>query len=365
MDLDRGEFSILPSFQLPGPCAHGESAEFSTKAGLWECGTDAIGWQPANVIVVAKSGGDYTSIQAALDSISDAVVDNPYLVWIGPGVYDEQVTMAPYVHLQGAGQGITVISKADGSVTLRLAAYTSLRDLTVLNSAAYSSNHAILAAASDNVTGTLVANVEARALGSGDWSQGCTLEGSDTSVTLVSVTIHAEGGSSLNYGLKVRSGATAILQAGSFTASGGSVTAYAIYTHDAGTTLEATDIRAVAENPVGGSRGLYNGGIARLRGGLYAAHGGHTIYGIHNSGSVAILVAESVTAEALDAASTSRGLVNADGASATLHGGSFTARGGDSSARGLYLYGTSSVLEANGISVRAEDGNLKQRRRPF
>ena len=208
------------------------------------------------------------------------------------------------------------------------------------------------------MTGTLVANVEARALGSGDWSQGCTLDGSDTSVTLVSVTRHAEGGSSLNYGLKVRSGATASLQAGSFTASGGSVTAYAIYTHDAGTTLEATDIRAVAENPVGGSRGLYNGGIATLRGGLYAAHGGHTIFGIHNSGSDAILVAESVTAEALDAVSTSYGLVNADGASATLHGGSFTARGGDSSARGLYLYGTSSVLEANGISVRAEDGNL-------
>ena len=43
--------------------------------------------------------------------------------------------MVPYVHLQGAGQGATIISKADSSVTLRLAAYTSLRDLTVLNSA--------------------------------------------------------------------------------------------------------------------------------------------------------------------------------------------------------------------------------------
>ena len=69
-----------------------------------------LGGDYQNVVVVAKSGGDYTSVQAAIDSITDDAADNPYLVWVAPGVYEEQVTMKPYVHLQGAGQEATVIT---------------------------------------------------------------------------------------------------------------------------------------------------------------------------------------------------------------------------------------------------------------
>jgi pectin methylesterase-like acyl-CoA thioesterase len=88
------------------------------------------------VVVVAKSGGDYTSVQAAIDSITGAAADSPYLVWVAPGVYSETVTMKPYVHLQGAGQEATVItSTVSGSAlppqaTLKLASDASLRDLT-------------------------------------------------------------------------------------------------------------------------------------------------------------------------------------------------------------------------------------------
>ena len=67
---------------------------------------------------------------------STAAADNPYLVWVAPGVYEEQVTMKPYVHLQGAGQEATVISSTASSsawpptqATLLLASDTSLRDL--------------------------------------------------------------------------------------------------------------------------------------------------------------------------------------------------------------------------------------------
>ena len=309
----------------------------------------------AGVVVVAKSGGDFTSVQAAIDSITSADVDNPYLVWIAPGVYEEGVTMAPYVHLQGAGQEATIIS-SDTPETLYLAAHASIRDLTVLNAGTAYTDHAIFASSSDTVTGTLLANVTVRGQGSGHWSQGITLEGSDTSATLLDVTAHAEGGSDYNYGLKIRSGATAILQGGSFTARGGSITAYAIYNHDAGNTLEATGVFALAENTTGGSRGLYNNAAATLRGGTFAAHGGQIIYGIQNDdGSNAVLEAQSVTAEALDGTALSHGLNNAGGASATLHGGSFTAGGGSSAARGIYSSESGTVLQANGVSALAED----------
>jgi hypothetical protein len=304
------------------------------------------------LVIVAKSGGDFVSIQAAIDSIGDAAEDNPYLVWVAPGVYEEQVTMAPYVHLQGAGQGATIVTKSDTSVTLYLAAYTSLRDLTVSNNDDSWETYALLASASDNVTGALVANVEVQGLGSGNYAYACALEGADTSVTLLDLTAHAEGGT-YNYALQVLDGATAIVEGGSFTAVDGGIRSYAIHSSGLGTTLEATDVRAVAENTTGGSRGLVNGGIAILRGGLYVADGAGTAYGIHNTGSYADLEAHSVTVEAIGVNHTYA--LNNDGdASAELYGGSFSARDGSYTA-GLYLSSTSNALVANGIHALGED----------
>ena len=61
-----------------------------------------------NVVIVAKSGGDFTSIQAALDNITDAGSNNRYLVWVAPGTYTERVTMKPYVDIEGAGELVTL-----------------------------------------------------------------------------------------------------------------------------------------------------------------------------------------------------------------------------------------------------------------
>ena len=59
-----------------------EAADADTVDGLH---ASQLGGHYQNVVVVAKSGGDYTSVQAAIDSITDAAAGNPYLVWVAPG----------------------------------------------------------------------------------------------------------------------------------------------------------------------------------------------------------------------------------------------------------------------------------------
>lgn len=59
-------------------------------------------------IRVAATGGDYTSIQAALDAISPDP-DHRYIIEIAPGTYSESVVMKSYVHLAGASPELTII----------------------------------------------------------------------------------------------------------------------------------------------------------------------------------------------------------------------------------------------------------------
>ena len=101
-----------------------------------------LGSDYQNVVVVAKSGGDYTSIQAAVDSIADASDSNRYLVWVGPGTYEEQVKLQPYIHLVGAGKWLTYIESTVGNdqavdppteATLHLATGSDVRSLSVSN----------------------------------------------------------------------------------------------------------------------------------------------------------------------------------------------------------------------------------------
>ncbi|MEM7114593.1 MAG: pectinesterase family protein [Chloroflexota bacterium] len=95
-----------------------------------------------NVVVVAKSGGDFTTLADALASITTASPTNPYLIKIAPGIYQEQVDLKSYVNIEGSGQGITVLQGLGGntapgtdgsSATLRAngIAQAEIRQLTV------------------------------------------------------------------------------------------------------------------------------------------------------------------------------------------------------------------------------------------
>ena len=70
----------------------------------------------SQIVVVAKSGGDYTTVQGALDSITDATSTKKYAVLVAPGRYNEQITPVEYVSVIGLGQGEDCEIYFDGKV---------------------------------------------------------------------------------------------------------------------------------------------------------------------------------------------------------------------------------------------------------
>ncbi len=127
-----------------------------------------------HVVTVAKSGGDYTSVVSALNSITDSSSTNRYLVRVMPGVYTESslVTVKSYVHLRGAGPNATVITSSRSSSTPSNASATvdlldngRISDLTVRNTG--TSTYGIALYSAETSRDAVVDNVVAEAIGTG------------------------------------------------------------------------------------------------------------------------------------------------------------------------------------------------------
>lgn len=85
---------------------------------------------PGHVVVTDGTGHQTTfgSITSALDSITNAGPGNEYFVAIGPGVFNESVTLKPYVHLKGAGPTQTIIQgPGNGTSTVQAAPNSSVQ----------------------------------------------------------------------------------------------------------------------------------------------------------------------------------------------------------------------------------------------
>lgn len=90
---------------------------------------------PSQTIIVAKSGGDYTSIQDAINSITDASAIKPYVILIYPGIYAEDITMKAWVSLVGVGAFTdAVISGVNSAPLITFPAgfdISTIRNLTI------------------------------------------------------------------------------------------------------------------------------------------------------------------------------------------------------------------------------------------
>ena len=129
------------------------SFPISNSAGvLTNDGSGVLTWEEqidGNVVKVAKDGtGDYTTIQAAIDSITDSSATNPYTVLVYPGVYDlgtnGNITLnKQYTTLSGISRDSCIITASSlrNSPTLLgvLHVYTysnTVENLTIKNTAA-------------------------------------------------------------------------------------------------------------------------------------------------------------------------------------------------------------------------------------
>ncbi len=318
---------------------------------------------PGNVIIVAKSNGDFTSIGAALDSITNASSGNPYLIWIAPGWYNEALALKPYVHLQGAGQGVTVIQAApmfDGAKALTLASHTSVRDLSISNIGGVGTNYGMYG---DGVTDVAVSDVYVEAAGNCTSNIAIYLTGTNTEVALENVTATGGKASNSNTGLSITLGPEVTLHGGTFTGAGGN-NAYGIWLAGGSNTfLGAADVRASGVDASTNNVGLSNGNYPTvlLQGGFFLGSGGQFATGIENYNG-ARLEAEEVTAQGESGATDAyaRALYNHGEGRAVLRGGSFTASAeGGTCAWAIHnIGGANTILEAHDVTALAEGGAL-------
>lgn len=314
---------------------------------------------PGNVIVVARSNGDFDSIQAAINSITDASSGNPYLVWVAPGWYNEAVKMKPYVHLQGAGQGVTVIQAAvPNGTALTLTSNISVRDLSVSNTGNGPTNYGIYG---DDASSVEVANVFAEAGGLGTSNIAIYLTG-DSQVVLENVTAEASKASNSNTGLSITLGPEVTAHGGTFRGVGG-MYAYGIrLTGGSDTFLGAADARAIGQGASNLNAGLDNGSYPTvlLQGGFFLGSGGQSAYGIYNH-DAARVEAEGVTAQGENGTTVAAAFYNYGDGQAVLRGGSFTAHSGGQ----CYAIhnisaspGSINLLQAYDVTALADGGTL-------
>ena len=152
------------------------------------------------VIEVLEPGPD---IQAIIDNITDASAGNPYLIHLGPGVYDlgfGNIVMKAWVSIQGSGQESTKItgimsgaSTDANSATVAGANNTFLTDLTITNTGTGSITIAIF----NSSVSPRIERVTANALGG---IQKFGIRNESSSPIMTDVTASASGGSD-NYGV--------------------------------------------------------------------------------------------------------------------------------------------------------------------
>ncbi|HWR97102.1 MAG TPA: hypothetical protein VN317_01635 [Candidatus Methanoperedens sp.] len=308
----------------------------------------------ANVVVVAKSGGDFTDPITAVNSITDSSVNNPYLVMIMPGVYDlidGQLAMKQFVDIEGSGEGITTITKSVGGLpTVKGASDAELRFLTVTSPAGATDSIAVY---NEECTPRLT-HITASSTGGTYRNYGVFNHYANP--VMLNVTASASGGSYESYGVYNRrsvatmigvtaSGAGAGGNYGVFNYEGsvtmGDVTAYSLGGGDAinNYNLAVTMTNVTASLVGGNGAGVYNGYASPMMNNVVASASGAGNYRSAIANIFSSVVMNNVTATADGIVETS-GIAN-NYSSLTLSNVTSVGKGGGTN-YGMLNFGNSS-----------------------
>jgi hypothetical protein len=208
------------------------------------------------IISVAPTGADFSSIQAAIDSVRPKRGER-YLVRVAAGVYREWVSMRPNVDLEGAGESLTVLAPPAGGsrqswATLMTAEGAELRYLTVENRRP--DDHAL--AIYVGGVNTRLAQVTAIASGGQGFTVGVQVLKS--SAVLRGITAVAVGGAT-NYGIFTYGGPGPRIE-GSLAVAWDSLAMNAgVYNSESNAALHTSVV-------VAGGTGAINGGVVNIAG---------------------------------------------------------------------------------------------------
>ena len=138
--------NIAGNYQFPQAIgSSGEALKVPAAGSLLEWGS--AGSSYAQVVDVAKSGGDFTTITAALNDISDADSVVRYAIKLHPGEYDETVTCKEFVDIIGVDRHTCRITKSDAH-TMVAAANVTIANLSLYNTHASSASYTFYNASS-------------------------------------------------------------------------------------------------------------------------------------------------------------------------------------------------------------------------
>jgi hypothetical protein len=329
-----------------------------------------------NVVIVAKSGGDFTTIQGALDSITDASSTNHYLVWVAPGTYTEQVTMKQYVDIEGAGELATEItyagSAASGTGTLIGANNAEVRSLTVKNTG----GNAYAKAIYNNSASPRLTNITASASGGTTSNAGVYnsnsssptmtnvtatgtngiesygVHNTNSSPTMTNITASASGATDLNYGAYNESSSPTMTNI-TASASGGTFSNTGVGNFSSSPTM--TNVTASASGGTN-NRGVYNSSsLPTMINVTASASGGVRNYGVYNNSSSSPPMTN-VTASASGGTDVNWGVYNSS-SSPTMINVTSSASGGANN-YGVYNNSSSSpIIQNSAISASGTTGN--------